>query len=362
MTLTSTASKVEDYLQEVRAHLSDLSEAESAELTEDLPAHLAEVAAGSEEPLELQLGSPSAFAAELMASAGLGAAAAPSGRRSSLLSRVRTALSLPRWEPLERWRADLRPAWWVARAGLVAGVVGGITSGRDAALSAFPFPVFAGNAAVGLILLVLAVAASVRLGRRAWAPAPGRVKRVDLVASGLVVFFSLMAWSQVNTFTGPYPVQVIGGAESFSSGVLTDANGEPITNIYPYDRAGLLLRDVLLYDQNGRPLANHSHVDAQGRDLITTHDTDVNGAEVHAYPLRQSLAPGWDDTGGYNTGGGRPPVGAPEPVRPPAVVIPPLPAPAEVPEAPATSAGSTPTPETPGSAGSTVTWSKPWWP
>lgn len=58
--------------------------------------------------------------------------------------------------------------------------------------------------------------------------------------------------------------------------------GEQVWNIYPYDAAGRLLRDVRLYDQAGRPLDLMLAEDPTRRPVL-----DAYGKAVpHAYPLR----------------------------------------------------------------------------
>ena len=59
------------YLDEVRRHLADLPADERDDVVDDLDAHVHEVAAGTDRPLDEVLGPPAAFADELLASAGL---------------------------------------------------------------------------------------------------------------------------------------------------------------------------------------------------------------------------------------------------------------------------------------------------
>lgn len=71
MTATGTPTEVSRYLDQVRALLVDLPAEEREELLDDLAAHLHEVRAESDEPLEQALGTPAAFAAELLASSAM---------------------------------------------------------------------------------------------------------------------------------------------------------------------------------------------------------------------------------------------------------------------------------------------------
>jgi HAAS len=72
-----------DYLDEVRSHLADLPTDERDDLLEDLEAHVHEVTAATDGPLDDALGPPAAFAAELRASAGLASAAVTDDRAGS---------------------------------------------------------------------------------------------------------------------------------------------------------------------------------------------------------------------------------------------------------------------------------------
>ncbi len=120
MTVTTVPSEVSRYLDAVRALLADLPADEREELLADLAVHLQEVSAETDEPLELTLGPPAAFAAELLASSGQ--AYVLSGRGWGWLSGLGPARRA--WERVQasaatRWvRAllpELRPGWWVLR-------------------------------------------------------------------------------------------------------------------------------------------------------------------------------------------------------------------------------------------------------
>ncbi|MGV9767766.1 HAAS signaling domain-containing protein, partial [Micromonospora tulbaghiae] len=68
--MTVTGQEITDYVDRVRAALADLPPGVRDELTEELPEHLAEVAAEGEGTLVDRLGTPEAYAAELRAAAG----------------------------------------------------------------------------------------------------------------------------------------------------------------------------------------------------------------------------------------------------------------------------------------------------
>jgi hypothetical protein len=309
---TDTATlDAERYLKAVTPFLAGLPAEERADLLDDLAQHLREIAAEPGPPLAERLGSPEAYAAELLASAGV----ATERRRPlgpPLLARV-TALAQRAqrsWLAQEAVRLSpvLKPAWWVARAYLAVSLLAALQP-TDA--ERFPIPELGGHPIVGLLAVHAAMPLSVRLGQRALAPS-GRLLVVGANAVLFVYAISLL--------TTPRPtdirwVEVTQPPTAANRGCLANASGQPITNLYAYDTEGRLLDPVLLYDQDGHPIDNLCpEVDWRGRRLFTEYGRDVNGAPViNAFPRRQTAT----------AQPGRP--GLPEtttPVRPPAVVVP----------------------------------------
>ncbi len=322
----------ERYLREVAPHLAALPAEERADLLEDLAQHLREIAAEPGPPLAERLGSPGAYAAELLATAGVtvGATARPTlrDRLTPLRDRARRS-----WlgEELSGLAPALRPAWWVLRAYLAVSLLSALW--RDGSYPGFPVPRLGGSAALGLLAVLAAVPLSVRLGRRSL-PRAGR-----LAVAGAHVVLVLYAGSLLGRAGTPevrYVHYGEGPPTAANRGCLANASGRPITNLYAYGPDGTLLDPVLLYDQNGQPIDNLCpEYDDRGRRLSTEYAQDVNGAPViNAFPRRQTawVLPGVQ-------GPGRPPMptqpAATVPVMPPAVVVPRL--------APTTTAAPAPT-------------------
>ena len=318
-TTVTDARRADRYLDEVRQHLAGIGDDERDELLDDLAAHLHDVAADDPRPLEEVLGPPARFAAEMLASAGLAGEAADG--RAARLGRLREGgrrVRHHRWaRAVVDFLPDLRPAWWVLRGYLIVlGLAALFADGADE-LSAFPVPSL-GSPIVGLVAVGAAVVLSVRLGRSTVAGRSGPSARL---VNGVAVVLSLFALAHVHSgiddgeadFVDPaYADPWFGVGSPFG---LVRPDGNPITNVYAYDRQGELLSDVLLYDQDGHPLdLGEVVVDpATGEELATDYPVDANGAEVrNAYPLDQR-ALAWDDAG-------RP---RERPVPPPAVVVPP---------------------------------------
>jgi hypothetical protein len=158
--------EIGQYLDGVRAALADLSPQVRDELLEDLPEHLADVAADGTGSLHSRLGSPTAYAAELRAAAGVGAPAGGglpetfTAVLGQLRDRLRAldamsgpVLGYPRLSDFGRL---LRPGWWVLRGYIVGMLFLGVISGNQGVLPTIE----------GLLVVAVAVVASVRFGRR----------------------------------------------------------------------------------------------------------------------------------------------------------------------------------------------------
>jgi hypothetical protein len=274
MSETST-SEAAAYLDRVAAALAGLPAEDREELLDDLRTHLdevvAEVAATPGMTLESRLGAPEEYAADLRSSAGF----APGSRR-------------PHWRPgplAQEFRArpevaavleflpELRPAWWVLRGALLA-----LVPVRLLGLDWF----------AGALLAVPAVVLSVRYARRPaptprWRTAQVGVNVLALVALGALVF--------------PRPADGVydpGVPPSYPAGAVAQnlqvTDGQ-VVNIYPYDKDGRPLHDVLLYDQDGHPISmagDPGWSDQRGRlERHLPYGPDGRGI-ANAFPQEQS--------------------------------------------------------------------------
>ena len=332
---TETATSDSDrYLSEVAPHLAALTADERTDLLDDLAQHLREIAAEPGPPLRERLGPPAAYAAELLATAGVEVEGRPrptwAAAASAMVGRLRSS-TLGR-EAARAWPA-LRPAWWVARAYLAVSLLTAMA--RDASDPGFPVPELFGSAFFGLVAILVAIPLSIRLGQRHL----GRTGRTAVIVANVVlaVFAVALFDRAANT-----DVQYLGfsdGPSGFrADGCLRAADGEPITNLYPYDSEGRLLDTVLLYDQLGRPVDNLCvDYDSQGRRLHTEYRRDANGASViNAFPRRQATPTGRPYP--QFSEGGVAPTGSTVPVNPPPVVVPRLAPPTTLAGGPTTTA------------------------
>jgi uncharacterized membrane protein len=271
---TSTDTEVGRYLARVRAALSDLPTDERDDMLDDLEAHLAEVldevsAEDAGGTLESRLGSPEAYAAELRAAAGL-APAGPRWRRPDVRHRLARLQARPGVREAVAFLPELRPGWWVLR---------GLLAATGLAV------LFGGSVALGVVLALLAVPASVWLGRRT-VTGPRRLATLAMNAgialTGLVLLVNAGQRTVVySTSDSPvYSVQVDAG--------LAGQQG-PVTNIYPYAKDGTPLQDVLLYDQNGTPILLTDEAVGPNGPLIRRYPYTADGQAIqNAYPQDQA--------------------------------------------------------------------------
>jgi hypothetical protein len=324
------AERAEGYLDEVRRHLADLGDDERDDLLDDLTAHVHQVAAGDCRPLDDVLGTPSAFAAELPATAGL-APAAPSSalahradRADRQLSAALTAVQDHRWtRAVVAFLPELRPAWWVARGWLL--VYGFCLIGAEPDLrGAFPFPEILGSALLGAFAGIAASVASVRLARRRPASGWRHVVNALAIAAALLLLVRADDLDRPDMITYADDVYATPQPPDHQ---LAHPDGSAITNIYAYDAEGEPLGGVLLYDQHGRPIELGEAVDPM-TGLPLEHDAvldELGGPVGNLYPVDQYTVT-WSADGSTQS---RVPVPRPE------VVVPSL-APAPAPDAPAT--------------------------
>ncbi|MEU8263554.1 hypothetical protein AB0C02_23375 [Micromonospora sp. NPDC048999] len=244
--MTVTGQEITDYVDRVRAALADLSPKVRDELTEDLPEHLAEVAAEADGTLVDRLGTPEAYAAELRAAAG----AEGHPERSSLdrrltaaRNRVTTQLRaldtqlgpLLGYASVSEFLRPLRPAWWLLRGWLVALLVSALHGESPGLL-----PRFDGRVLGGLFLLVGAVLASVWLGHRS-AGFRGWPRQLLRLGTAVLLLFTVPTLFNLDQRANVQLVSVYNPYES-------------VQDVFVYDDQGRLVRNAQLFDQNGSPI------------------------------------------------------------------------------------------------------------
>jgi hypothetical protein len=246
--------EINAYVEAVRAALAGLPETTRNELLEDLPEHLAEVAADGIGTLTDRLGPPSVYAAELLASAGfVGGFPDPppsvdryAELREITLHRLRVVDAqvgpLFGYARASEFLTLLRPAWWVLRGYLAAMVIAWLLddSGQPIGL----LPRIGGSEVVALLLLSASVLASIWLGRRS---------------------LRLATWPRYALWAGSAVLVLVamGGflsADSSTRGsYFSDVNYESnpyghVQDVFVYDDQGRLIEGARLFDQDGQPI------------------------------------------------------------------------------------------------------------
>ena len=241
----------QDYLAAVEHELADLPVDDRSALLEDLALHLDSLAAEDDDrPIPVRLGPAAAYAADLRAAAGLPprpgrTASAPGGLRDRL-ARINAG---PAVREVRRLLGELRPAWWVLRGYLV--VLAPCLVERDG-VSDVPVPAPLDSHALGGVLVVAAVVASVALGRRTLGRPVGALVAVGGVA--LVLGSFVVAEGAWSTVTTPVAYAAGPGPDVPSETYPLHSRYGPVTDVFPYAADGTPLENVLLFDQDGRPL------------------------------------------------------------------------------------------------------------
>jgi hypothetical protein len=251
------------YVEEVRQALDHLPAATREELIEDLPEHLAEVLAEGPGTLTERLGTPQAYAAELVASAGItGAARRPHGgavRIAELRGRLGDAARradvrvgpVIGYERASDFLALLRPAWWVLRGYAAAMLFAYAMDSYSWPLGLLPR--VGDNELVALLVLAAFVIGSIWLGRRA-APAKPLPRMLLLAGSAGLALFAVVGFFEVDGnarnnagYTSPPVINYV------SDGGMPNEHGD-IQDVFVYDGQGRLVQGAQLYDQDGKPI------------------------------------------------------------------------------------------------------------
>jgi hypothetical protein len=245
-TAPSRAAEIDRYIAGVSAALADLPDAVRQELLEDLPDHLAEIAADDPASLYDRLGSPASYAIELRAATGVDAGRHERpGRMAGTIAALRpharsldeTVGRLIGYDRLLDFLVQLRPAWWVVRGYVVAMVL--------LHLIADPFgflPHYGVNGVIGWSLVLVLVGLSIRIGRRP-VHLTRRFKPTWLAAGAIALLVAAYGLTWIDgsadySSSPSYPPSGVVGYEDPNEVYVYTENGRSITNVRVYNRRG----------------------------------------------------------------------------------------------------------------------------
>ncbi|MFD1940457.1 hypothetical protein ACFSKW_54270 [Nonomuraea mangrovi] len=282
----------EQYAQAVREALA--GHPNSEELLEDLDDHLAEVASESEVPLEVRLGPPEAYAAELAAA--YGGRTGERRRRFNLRATGASLAGHPVMARLTGLFPELRPGWWVLRGYVLAMLL----------ISVVDRPQLVPNALGEFALVAFAIWLSYALGRAN----RGRWMTIaSALASGLGVLALLVGFAAAEALRSRSDEPPIAYEEPVMMNTVSSFGD--VVNIRPYSKDGTPLSDVYLYDQDGRPVTTNF---ADSGYIV---DRACGEPVLNRYPL-----PLVEDNGGMDENGT---MQAPTPTRSPTACAAPSP-------------------------------------
>jgi hypothetical protein len=248
--------EIAEYVAGVREALADLPEATREELLEDLPEHLAEVRAEGSGTLFERLGTPSAYAAELRATAGfVGGFPDPPPSKwvtpAEIRAKVMPVLDradvkvgpLIGYHRASEFLMLLRPAWWVLRGYLAAMALAMILDDSTGDLGLLPR--VGGSDIIAFVLLALGIAGSIFLGKRGFQLS--QWPRYALYsATTVLVIFGLATFSTADSNVRD---PGFNGVSSYQDNPYNDAN-----DLFVYDETGRLVQNARIFDQNGAPV------------------------------------------------------------------------------------------------------------
>ena len=247
-TATGLPPNVEVYLEALRAELSDLAAEEREDLLSEVEPSLLEAAADGDDPIAARLGPAADFAADLRASAGLPPAPRAQAPRPGLRAALAQLADTPR---ARRARAFLPSSprsggrrarrWRSAPSPSLLGFAWSVQ---------WPFLPRYGSAAGTVVVALAALAASCALGL---ATRRGRLRRTSLAISAATLILSPFVVDAAGAPAEPLPYDASASSEPLEQAGLR-FDGQPLANVFAYDREGRLLYDVRLYDDAGRPL------------------------------------------------------------------------------------------------------------
>lgn len=282
---------LEKFLSEVEACLQDLG----PELREDILREVREnlEARAEDESGELSLPNSLEYANDLRQAAGLEPVAPQKRVFKDFVAGIRERLDYsPVANAVRNFLRPFKPLFWVAI---------GISS-----YSLLEHYIIGDDGYLGIpstleqwLLWVAVILFAVWVGAANFGPLLRRIRAVALAVA--FVPMALMFYGLSENAIQLSDELVNGNPADRTTGLIY--NGLPVTNIFPYDTEGNLLRDVRLVDDQGRPLNSSVErlvtpvvVELEDGNLVTSGylrpSRGIDGAEVwNVYPLKAAANP-----------------------------------------------------------------------
>jgi hypothetical protein len=233
-TTTGLPPNVAAYLDALRTELADLAPEERDDLLSEVEPSLLEAAADGDEPLAARLGPPAHFAADLRASAGLPPAPPAPEARAGFGSALRDLAAHRRVATTLAVLRELAPVWWVARAYVgveMLAIVAGEGAESAAQITRYPEVPRLGGAELGLVVLALALAASIAAGIAA-RRRPDRWRRARIAANVLLAVLTIPVAAELKESAGVRAATPAVVVESAPPPTGLAYGGAPVENIY----------------------------------------------------------------------------------------------------------------------------------
>jgi hypothetical protein len=282
---------VEKFISEIEEFLQDLG----PELREDILREVREnlEARAEDEKGELSLPNSLEYANDLRQAAGLEPVAPQKRVFKDFVAGIRERLDYsPVANAVRNFLRPFKPLFWVAI---------GISS-----YSLLEHYIIGDDGYLGIpstleqwLLWVAVILFAVWVGAANFGPLLRRIRAVALAVAFVPMAIMFQGFSE-NTIQLSDEL-VNGNPASRTTGLIY--NGLPVTNIFPYDADGNLLRDVRLVDDQGRPLNSSVEklvtpvvVELEDGNLVTSGylrpSKGIDGAEVwNVYPLKAAANP-----------------------------------------------------------------------
>lgn len=282
---------VEKFISEIEEFLQDLG----PELREDILREVREnlEARAEDESGELSLPNSLEYANDLRQAAGLEPVAPQKRVLRDFVAGVQERLAAsPVATAVRNFLRPFKPLFWVAIGISSYGLLERYIIGDDGYLGV-------PSTLEQWLLWVAVILFAVWVGAANFGPLLRRIRAVALVVAFVPMAITFHGLSE-NTIQLSDEL-VNGNPASRTTGLIY--NGQPVTNIFPYDAEGNLLRDVRFVDDQGRPLNSSVEqlvtpvvVELEDGNLVTSGylrpSRGIDGAEVwNVFPLKAAANP-----------------------------------------------------------------------